>query len=74
MAFHLVHSMQAGREFEGRERESVTNFARAARDAGVRRIIYPGGLTHGNALSPHMRSRAETGKILRSSGIPVIEF
>lgn len=74
IAFYLVHSMQAGPEFEGREREAVTNFARAAREAGVRRIIYLGGLAHGNALSSHMRSRAETGKILRSSGIPVIEF
>jgi hypothetical protein len=40
----------------------------------VRRIVYLGGLAHGSGLSPHMRSRAETGNILRSSGIPVIEF
>jgi len=73
-AFYLVHSMQAGPEFEGREREAVTNFALAARHAGVRRIIYLGGLGQGDALSPHMRSRAETGNILRASGIPVIEL
>jgi len=46
----------------------------AARQSGVRRIIYLGGLAHGTELSPHLRSRAETGNILRSSGIPVIEF
>ncbi|RPI08496.1 MAG: SDR family oxidoreductase, partial [Acidobacteriales bacterium] len=73
-AFYLVHSMHAGREFETQERESAANFALAAREAGVRRIIYLGGLAHGGELSPHMRSRAQTGNILRSSGIPVVEF
>jgi uncharacterized protein YbjT (DUF2867 family) len=73
-AFYLVHSMHAGPEFEAQEREAATNFARAAREAGVQRIVYLGGLAHGDELSPHMRSRAETGNILRSSGVPVIEF
>jgi uncharacterized protein YbjT (DUF2867 family) len=73
-AFYLVHSMLAGSEFEDREKESASNFARAACEAGVRRIIYLGGLAHGDLLSPHMRSRTETGHILRSSGIPVVEF
>src|SRR4051812_14543792 len=73
-AFYLVHSMNAGAEFAAREREAATNFALAARHAGVRRIVYLGGLAHGDDLSAHMQSRAETGNILRSSGIPVIEF
>jgi uncharacterized protein YbjT (DUF2867 family) len=73
-AFYLVHSMQAGEEFEAQERKAAANFALAAREAGVRRIVYLGGLAHGAELSPHMHSRAETGNILRSSGIPVIEF
>jgi len=73
-AFHLVHSMQAGEEFEAQERQAAANFAAAARKAGVQRIIYLGGLACGDALSPHMHSRAETGNILRSSGIRVIEF
>ncbi|HEX8984529.1 MAG TPA: DUF2867 domain-containing protein [Bryobacteraceae bacterium] len=73
-AFYLVHSMQAGPEFEAQEREAAMNFSRAAGDAGVQRIIYLGGLAHGDELSPHMRSRAGTGNILRFSGIPVIEF
>ena len=79
-AFYLVHSMKAGDRFEAQERASASHFAAAARDAGVRRIVYLGGLAHvgglarGGELSPHMRSRAETGNILRSSGVPVIEL
>lgn len=73
-AYYLVHSMASGPEFESRERQAAVNFARAAREGGVQRIVYLGGLAHGDDLSPHMRSRAETGDILRSSGIPVIEF
>src|SRR5579862_5428372 len=73
-AFYLVHSMRAGPEFESQEQQSAENFAQAAREAGIRRIIYLGGLAHGGQLSPHMRSRAGTGNILRSSGIPVMEF
>ena len=42
--------------------------------AGVRRIVFLGGLAHGDDLSPHMRSRLETGNILRASGVPVIEL
>ena len=73
-AFYLVHSMNSRGEFEADERRAASHFAAAARDAGVRRIIYLGGLGQGRELSPHMRSRAETGDILRSSGVPVIEF
>jgi uncharacterized protein YbjT (DUF2867 family) len=73
-AFYLVHSMNGGEKFEAEEHQAALNFANAAREAGVRRIVYLGGLAHGGELSPHMRSRAETGNILRSCGIPVIEF
>jgi uncharacterized protein YbjT (DUF2867 family) len=73
-AFYLVHSMHAGRDFPAKERQAASNFARAARESCLRRIVYLGGLAHGGDLSPHMRSRAETGDILRSSGIPVLEF
>lgn len=74
VAFYLVHSMQAGGQFEEQERESAVNFAREASASNLRRIIYLGGLSHDHELSPHMRSRAEIGRILRASGIPVIEF
>ncbi len=73
-AFYLVHSMNSGSEFEAEERTAAFNFAQAARQAGVQRIVYLGGLAHGEGLSTHMRSRAETGNMLRASGVPVIEF
>ena len=73
-AFFLVHAMQSGRDFERLESEAAQNFSRAAREAGVRRLIFLGGLAHGNDLSRHMRSRLETGNILRASGIPVVEL
>lgn len=73
-AYYLVHSMQAGAEFEQREKLAAENFAREASASGVCRIIYLGGLANGSPLSAHMRSRAETGDILRSSGVPVVEL
>src|ERR1700753_3453316 len=73
-AFYLVHAMRSGREFERLESEAARNFARAASEAGIARIVFLGGLAHGNDLSPHMRSRLETGNILRSSGVPVVEL
>ncbi len=73
-AFYLVHAMHSGRDFERLESAAARNFASAAHAAGVRRIIFLGGLAHGNDLSPHMRSRLKTGDILRASGIPVVEL
>ena len=74
-AYYLVHSMAAGSQFADLDRQAAGNFARAAARAGVRRIIYLGGLTDDEtSLSAHLRSRAETGEVLRSSGVPVIEF
>jgi len=72
-AYYLVHSMGSG-EFEERDRNAATNFAAAARRAGVRRIIYLGGLGHGEDLSPHLRSRQEVGDLLRESGTQVLEL
>jgi uncharacterized protein YbjT (DUF2867 family) len=74
MAYYLVHSMGSGHDFESEDREAARNFARAARQAGLRRIIYLGGLGHGASLSPHLRSRHEVGDLLRESGVPVLEF
>ena len=73
-AFYLVHALRSGSNFENAEKEAAGNFASAARRSGVRRIIFLGGLTHGDARAPHMRSRLETGNILRASGVSVIEF
>src|SRR5688572_21844865 len=60
-AYYLVHSMAEGRDFETRERIAAGNFAEAARRAGVRRIIYLGGLGRGPGLSPHLKSRQDVG-------------
>ena len=73
-AYYLVHAMQSGREFERLESEAARNFERAAREGGVRRIVFLGGLAHGDELSPHMRSRMQTGNILRANGVPVVEL
>src|SRR5512137_1195009 len=75
VAFYMVHSMASGRDFEQRDVLAARNFATAAQTAGVRRIIYLGGLGDPDtALSEHLRSRQETGAVLRESGVPVTEF
>lgn len=74
-AYYLVHSMGSPGEFEEQDRQAALNFAEAARDSGIRRIIYLGGLgERDDSLSAHLRSRQEVADILRTSGIPVIEF
>ena len=74
-AYYLIHSMGAAGDFEEQDRFAAQNFAKAARRAKVRRIIYLGGLgVEGPQLSPHLRSRQEVGAILRSSGCETIEF
>ena len=74
-AYYLVHSMGSPGQFEKEDRQAARNFADAARDQGVQRIIYLGGLgNQDQALSAHLRSRHEVADILRSSGVPTIEF
>ena len=75
-AYYLVHLMSGSKDFEKEDRQAATNFAEAAKKAGVRRIIYLGGLGDDAdpKLSPHLRSRHEVGKILRDSGVETIEF
>ncbi len=74
-AFYFVHSMGSTADFEVKDRQAAQNFTDAACQAGVRRIIYLGGLgSRDKNLSKHLRSRQETGDILRSSGVQVIEL
>lgn len=74
-AYYLVHSMGSNGDFELEDRQAAQNFAAAARAAGVQKIIYLGGLSESEEdLSAHLRSRHEVGRILRESGVPVIEF
>jgi uncharacterized protein YbjT (DUF2867 family) len=63
VAYYLVHSMEGkGGDFAERDRRGATNFGKAAREAGVRRVIYLGGLPGGD--SEHLASREEVAKIL----------
>jgi uncharacterized protein YbjT (DUF2867 family) len=75
-AYYLVHLMSGSHDFEKEDRQAATNFADAAKRAGVQRIIYLGGLGDDtdSTLSPHLRSRHEVGEILRNSGVETIEF
>jgi uncharacterized protein YbjT (DUF2867 family) len=73
-AYYLVHSMSGAGDFEDLDRRAATNFAMAARSAGVAQIVYLGGLGSGERLSPHLASRQEVGRILGSVGIPTIEL
>ncbi len=73
-AYYLIHSMGAGESFEEQDRRGAEAFVAAARRAGVRRIIYLGGLGREADLSPHLESRQEVGRILRESGVPAIEL
>ena len=75
LAYYLVHSMGAHGDYSEKDRVAAHNFGQAARRAGVRRIVYLGGLANDSGgLSQHLRSRLETGEVLRDSGVPVVEF
>lgn len=74
VAYYLFHSMSAADAFERLDRRAAEIFAAAAREAGVRRIVYLGGLGQGPGLSPHLESRQEVGRLLSSTGVETIEF
>jgi uncharacterized protein YbjT (DUF2867 family) len=63
VAYYLVHSLGAGADFSERDGQAASNFGAAAKSAGVKRIIYLGGLGDpAAALSAHLRSRQQTGE------------
>ena len=67
-AYYLIHSMGRGSdaEFARRDREAAVNFGEAAREAGVERVVYLGGLgPTGADASEHLRSRHEVAELLR---------
>ncbi|HEX9164586.1 MAG TPA: NAD(P)H-binding protein, partial [Gemmatimonadales bacterium] len=74
--YYLVHSMMtAGRAYAEEDRRLARNVAEAARQAGVGRIIYLGGLGEtGPDLSTHLASRREVEHELASTGVPVTVF
>jgi uncharacterized protein YbjT (DUF2867 family) len=70
VAYYLIHAIGAG-DFETTDRETADAFGSAAKRAGVRRIVYLGGMAPDHErLSTHLRSRQEVGKILLASGVP----
>lgn len=71
VAIYLVHSLDDP-DFERKDAESARNFSKAAADAGVRQIVYLGGLgADGDDLSAHLRSRREVEGLLGTDGVPV---
>jgi len=74
-AYYLIHSMADTKDFEAFEETSANNFAAAALAAGVKKIIYLGGLGGDAAgLSHHLHSRHRMGEIMRRAGLNVTEF
>jgi uncharacterized protein YbjT (DUF2867 family) len=74
-AFFLVHSMSGGqRDYEDIERDVAERFQQAAARAGVKRILYLGGVAPGGPPSKHLRSRLQVGEILRGGSVPTLEL
>jgi len=74
-AYYLVHFLGEGDDFEDKELRAARYFARAAKRAGVRRIVYLGGLgDEKEALSAHLHSRHAVGRLLWESGASCIEL
>jgi uncharacterized protein YbjT (DUF2867 family) len=75
-AYYLIHGFQGGKTDARRDLSVARNFAEAAEEAGIKRIIYLGELVDTtDYLSPYLRARHETGYILRANGrVSVTEF
>lgn len=72
LLFGALHGFPG--DFAEQDRRPARHFVLAARRAGLERIVYLGGLGKGSHLSPHLASRQEVGRILRSSGVPTVEL
>ena len=71
VAYYLVHSLDDP-DFERQDAEAARSFGRAAAEAGVRQIVYLGGLGDDDGdLSPHLRSRRQVEGLLAEAGVPV---
>src|SRR4051812_34347335 len=75
VAVFLVHSIGDGPDWVARERDIADNFRHAAEQAGVRRIVYLGGLGADDAeLSDHLRSRHDVGEVLAAGSVETVEL
>lgn len=74
VAFYLLHSISTGAKFDDLESAMALTFAQAAARAGVKRIIYLGGIANDDNLSKHLESRKSVGRVLASTNVPVIEL
>lgn len=73
-AFYLLHSLKMGSNFAILEAANAKNFAKAAEDAGVKQIVYLGGIANDAHLSKHMKSRVNTGRLLSAGTVPVLQI
>jgi uncharacterized protein YbjT (DUF2867 family) len=75
VAYYLVHSMQKGADFHQTDIRLAGKFAELARESNVGRVVYLGALGNPDSkLTEHLKSRHETGEILASTGVNVLEF
>lgn len=72
--YYLVHALASDGGFGEEERLGARNFAAAAEEAGIERIVYLGGIARGEGLSEHLRTRQEVGEILRASDVLTVEL
>lgn len=73
-AVYLVHSMSDSDDYDAVERRAARDFARAAERQGLRRVVYLGGVEPQQEPSRHLRSRLETGRILREGAVSTVEL
>lgn len=73
-AYYLLHSINYSTRFDEIEAEMARTFATAAAEAGVKQIIYLGGIANDRKRSKHLESRANTGRQLANGSVPVMEL
>jgi uncharacterized protein YbjT (DUF2867 family) len=75
VAYYLLHALMSKDNFEQQEHEMAKLFSEVALQQKVQRIVYLGGIiAPDEKMSPHLQARADTGEVLRTSGVPTIEL
>ena len=73
-ALYLVHGIGEGVDYHRREVKAAQSFSDAAGEAGIKRIVYLGGVAPNGIGSDHLRSRLDVGEVLRGGSVPTIEL